>query len=106
MIYIIHTYCDISEHYKTHSVWEVDSLSVEEDYKSYMVGVAGENFKIVISQHWLDIGEWTLHNWHLSAAEYKKTEKAWNKYLKEHNVEWYIEEVLKGKRLEYKNILN
>lgn len=105
MIYITEEYCHLSEGRSINKVWQVDSNSVEEDYKAFMLQEAEKHFEIVINPHWLNIMNHKNHHPHLSSADYKSREKAWKKYLNTWPVEKYIEEILEGVQLEYKTLL-
>ncbi len=105
MIYITYKYNEFSEHEIVNNLWEIDIIGdVESLYKEYMISKAKDEFDIIINHHWLNIMNYKDHNSHLSKSEYNKKEKLWNKCLLKHTVDFYISEILKGKKLEYINL--
>lgn len=103
MIYIIQKTGDWDNNTYVESVYEAGCKDVKLSYNSFMAAKA-EELHIVINPHHLNIMDFKRHNSHLSETEYRAKEKHWKKTLKEWDIERYISEVLKGKKLEFKNI--
>lgn len=103
MIYILEKYCDLSEHYVVDSVWDVPCKDVKESYNLFMRAKADE-MRIVVNEHWLNIMNRKDHHPHLSSEEYKQKEKEWNKILRRWNIKRYINDVLKGYKLEFETL--
>lgn len=103
MIYITKKYCDFTEKYKPHKVWEVDCADVENEYKLFMVSRAYE-LGLIISMKHLIVANYPDHHAHMFKSEYIAAEKKWNKILKQWNIDRFIADILKGKKLEFKEI--
>ena len=102
MIYILDK---TDEYFDTflHSVWEVDNLDVDNEYKRFMQKKANP-MGITINPHWLDIMNHKDHHSDLSEKEYKMKSKAWDKVRREWPIERFLEEVLGGKKMEFKRL--
>jgi hypothetical protein len=86
-----------------HSVWEVDNLDVDNEYKRFMLKKANP-MGITINPHWLNIMNHKDHHSDLSEKEYKMKSKAWDKVRGEWPIEKFLEEVLGGNKLEFKRL--
>ena len=103
MIYITYRNSTFDDGSIVNNIWELSSDDVEESYKLFMAQKAEES-GIVHNPHWLNIMNRENYHPDLTQEEYKQKEKAWNKVLKQWRIDRYIEEVLKGRKLEYKQI--
>ena len=104
MIYISYRNSDFDNSLSINNVWEVNCNNVQEKYIEFMHEKAKE-INVVINPHWLDIMNWQDHNNHLSIGEYGNKEKQWNKIKRKWNVDRYISEILKGRKLNYESIV-
>jgi len=102
MVYIVEKRDEFDEGY-TDSVWEVGSEDVENKYSRFMQKKASP-MGITINPHWLNIMNHEDHHSDLSEKEYKLKSKAWDKIRREWPIERFLEEVLGGKRLEFKRL--
>lgn len=75
-----------------HNIWEIEDEDLEQQYKQFFIDRATD-FNIVINPHWGNIMNRENHNTHLTEAAYKKKEKDWNKFLKLHTFDWFIEDM-------------
>jgi NADH:ubiquinone oxidoreductase subunit len=102
MVYILDK---TDEYFDTflHSVWEVDNLDVDNEYKRFMLKKASP-MGITINPHWLNIMNHKDHHSDLSEKEYKMKSKAWDKVRREWPIDRFLEEVLGGKKMEFKRL--
>ena len=101
MIYITHYYSDDFRH--INNVFDVENDNVKEAYSQYLESYA-LFLGIVINPHWYNIMDWEKFHPELTKQQYKAKEKLWKKYLKTNNIDWFIENVLNGKKLNYKEL--
>lgn len=94
----------MTEHYTVNSIWEVNSPDVEQEYKDFVLDKATNWFEITVNPHWLNIMNHKDHHPTLSVGEYKLRKKAYEKWLKRNNLEWYIEEVKEGEKLNFETL--
>ena len=104
MIYISYRNSKFDNSLTINNVWEVNCNNVQEKYIEFMHEKAKE-INVVINPHWLDIMNWQDHNNHLSIGEYGNKEKQWNKIKRQWNVDRFISEILKGRKLQYESIV-
>lgn len=102
MIYITHKYSDISESHVINNVWEV-SDDVEKLYKEFMLSKATE-IDLIINPYWYNEMNHKDNNTHLSSEEYKEKVKQWKKIRRQWNIDKYINDVLRGCKLEFKEL--
>jgi len=79
---------------------KLSEVQIISNYKEYVLKKANE-MNIDINTHWLNIMEYSLNN-HLSKDEYNRISKEWSKLLDIYTLQYYIENILKCKRIEYK----
>ena len=103
MIYITQDFRDDYRHIS--NVWNVDCSDVEERYKKFMLDKADE-IDLKVNPHWFDVLYHEMHNSHLTKTEYNRKSKQWKKFRKLWTKDKYIFEILKGEKLEYKDINN
>lgn len=103
MIFLLHSYCEFTEHYSDHSVWDVDVDDVKELYLDFMLSEA-LSFNLVVNSHYLNVMDFEKLNSHLTLEEFNKKSKEWRKYLRKYNIQWFIKEKLVGVQLEYKKV--
>lgn len=101
MIYITHYYSDNFRHIK--NVWEVSDSDVKKAYNEYLQSYA-LFLDIVINPHWYNIMDWEKFHPELTKQQYKAKEKLWKKYLKTNNIDWFIENILNGTKLNFKEL--
>lgn len=104
MIYISYRNSNFNNSLSINNVWEVNCNNVQEKYIEFMHEKAKE-INVVINPYWLNIMNWQDHNNHLSIGEYGNKEKQWNKIRRQWNVDRFIFEILKGKKLHYETII-
>jgi len=104
MIYITKRYDSLCETSYINNVWEVKCDNVEELYKDFLAEKAKE-LDIVINEHWNNIMNRENHHPHLTEEEYKLKVKAWSKVLRQWNIDKFIGDILRGKKLKYKEII-
>lgn len=97
MIYITERYSELAEAYTVHNVWETKEDNVEELYSTYIHAKAKE-LGIEINPHCYGMIDWHPQ---LTEAEYKAKLKEWERRL---NIDNFIGNILKGRKLEYKTL--
>lgn len=103
MIYITYRRSVFDDASVIHAVWDVKYEDVTKMYIAFMQKKA-ETRNIVINPHWLNIMNHKDHNSFLTEAEYKDKSKEWKKELKQMNINKFISEILKGKKLKFEDI--
>jgi hypothetical protein len=103
MLHITYRSCNISEISYVNNVWEVDCEDVEKTYLEFLLAQAEEK-GITINPAWGNIMNHENHHPHLSAKEYREKEKGWKKFLRKWNIEQFIGNKLKGRKVTYKEI--
>ena len=104
MIYITYHKSNFSECQTIKNVWDVHYNDVEEQYISFIKEKAQE-INITINPHWLNIMNWQDYNNHISIGEYHNKEKQWNKILRQWNIDKFISEKLRGRKLNFRNVI-
>lgn len=92
---------DFEGHVKT--VWKVRCKDVKSEYSNWLKTKAKE-MRIEINNHWHNIMAKDYFHDHLTPEEYKAKSKEWKKILHSNDVDYFIGEILKGKRIEFQNI--
>ena len=103
MIYITYRRSIFDNGSEINAVWDVKYEDVPKLYIDFMQKKA-EKKNIVINPHWLNIMNHKDHNSFLTETEYKDKSKEWKKELKQMNINKFISEILKGKKLKFENI--
>lgn len=104
MIYIVKWNDRITKTTYTNSVWEVKGdVDVEQSYSNFLAAKA-EELGIVINEHWHNIMNRENHHPHLTEEEYETKVKQWKKVLRRHNIESYLGNVLRARKVEFKEI--
>lgn len=84
-------------------VYSVDCIDVDNEYKLFMAGKAAA-VGIIINTHHLNIMNYTHYHSHMFESEYISREKKWRKIIKKWTIDKFIVDILKGKKLEFKEI--
>ena len=80
--------------------WEIGfDTKVNTLYKNWLIQEASLK-QLVINPHWMCLMNREDHNTHLSEEEWKKADKDWDRFLKKHNIRWFIDNRLKGKKVD------
>lgn len=103
MIYVLETYCDLSEHCTVDSVWECD-VDVEEFKRQFFLDAA-EKRGITINPHHFNMMNRADYNYHLSKEEFDKAEVEWCSYQNFWTTKRFLVGVLKAKQIEYERLL-
>lgn len=104
MIYITNRYDSLCETSYINNVWDCKQNNVEELYKEFMYKKA-DAIGIIVNPHWLNMMNHKDHHPQLSTEVYKMREKEWKRILRQWNIDKFIGDVLRGKKLEYKQII-
>lgn len=104
MIYIVKRTDSLTESTYINSVWEVKgAIDVEQSYSNFLAAKA-EELDIVINEHWHNIMNRGNHHPHLTEEEYKAKVKQWGKVLRTYNIESYLGNVLRARKIKFKEI--
>jgi hypothetical protein len=105
MIHIISTSLGFAEGSYISQVFDIEGVDdAKKEYLDFLLGEA-ETRGIVINPHWRNIMNYEDHHPSFSAEKYKKEAKSWKKFLKEHNIVWFIKEKLGGKEVKFKKVI-
>lgn len=103
MIYILESYDSTFDASIVQSVWDVDNkIDVEKEYLVYLITLAKEKLNLTINPHWGNAMNYGNHNSHMSEDEYNKAKKEWDKILQKKNLHWFLKNVIKARRLKFK----
>jgi hypothetical protein len=102
MIYITHYYNTEFRHIK--NLWQLESETDVKDLYSKFLISESLNQGIIINPHWYNLINHKDHHPNLTVSEYKKQDKYWRRYLKDHSLDWYIEQKLNGVKLKFKEL--
>lgn len=100
MIYITLIYCDLTQTSSIKNVWEVKFSNVKELYKNFLLEKAKEK-NIVINEQWYNMMAKEMYHDYFTEIEYVAKRKDWDKFLRQWNIDKFISEKLKGKKLKY-----
>lgn len=104
MIYITYQYDDFMESLSVKNVWDISCRdNPKMAYSKFLVKKSKE-FNIIINPKWFNIMNHKDNNTHLTNCDYSIKEKQWNEFLKNNSLDFFIENVLKGKKIEFKNL--
>jgi hypothetical protein len=103
MIYI--TYVNYSEGEETEikNLWDCAEQDIKDLYMDFLL-IEGKERDICVNPYWKTIMNYKEWNNHLTETVYNKKEKQWNKFLKSHDIDWFIENILDGVKLSHKEI--
>jgi hypothetical protein len=82
------------------NLWQVDNSNVKEAYTEYLESHA-LILGIIINPTWYNIMDWGKFHSNLSKQQHKAKEKLWRNYLKTNDLDWFIENILNGKKLKF-----
>lgn len=102
MIYITETFDHETEMSFIKNVWDVPTNEAKELYKEFVMDEAQKR-ALLINIHFFNLMNKDYHP-RMSDDEYKLAKKEWNKFLRQWNIDRFIAEKLKGRKLKFKTI--
>lgn len=103
MLYVIEASDGFYESSHVSNVVEVESETLIEQYRAFIVGKAKE-IGLTINPHWLNLMHYDIQEEPMTKTEYNRKCKQWKKMKKDLTIIKFAVENLGGKVLEFKSI--